>query len=242
MDTPKITESEFNEKLGRLVSIDFRDRNHPMSATLPRTSSDVVPVYKYWKAGAILDQGTTSQCVAYAGEQFLVSGPITNKFYKTPTELYNECQLVDEWDGENYNGTSVRALFKVLQSKGYIKEYSWAFNINEVVQHLLLKGPVILGTDWYTSMFNPDPETGFIGVFASSGLAGGHAYMVSGCNTNKLCPDGSRGAIRITNSWGMDWGIDGRAWLSFKDADRLIQNWGEACTSTELKFKVEATG
>lgn len=234
-----VMDENFNKGTGRIVSIDFRDKNHLMSAKHPATAA--LPTYKYWTNGKILDQGYTSQCVAYSGEQFLVSGPVTNKFYKTPTELYNECQLVDEWEGENYDGTSVRALFKVLQSKGYIKEYSWAFNINDVVTHLLSKGPVILGTDWYNSMFETD-EDGFLPLFASSGLAGGHAYMVKGCNTKKVCPDGSLGAIRIVNSWGTSWGDKGYAWISFRDADRLIQSWGEAATSTELKFKVEAVG
>lgn len=231
--------------LGRVVAIDFRDKNHLMADKLPQTSKSsaaaTIPAYRYWHTGKVLDQLDTPHCVAFSGEQFLVSGPVTNKFYKTPAELYHECQLVDEWEGEDYEGTSVRALFKTLQAHGYISEYNWAFEIGTVVQHLLLKGPVILGTDWYVSMFYPD-EDGFLPVFASSGLAGGHAYMVKGCNNNKLCPDGSRGAIRIINSWGTSWGDKGHAWISYRDADRLIQNWGEAATSTELRFIQEAVG
>lgn len=506
-----VMDANFNTGLGRLVSIDFRDKKHLMSAKAPSTVT--LPTYKYWTTGKVLDQGATSQCVAFSGEQFLVSGPVTNKFYKTPAELYNECQVVDEWEGEcvdmetqclskrgwlngqelrigdeiltydiesgglrwmpvekvhcyknkkyriwsnskgfekavtdnhkwlvanrntglgvhlrgtvdlrnvdaillaaksleqpriptvndnfvelmawtltegsyrpntrrgngviisqkkymgevsevvagftsikgslnsqgcrawelsgdiarqlretapnrapkiewflqltqrqlelfietcikgdgsiveasgnrqerlmfhqlpndkldsfliacvlagkslgrsrvdsitgceswtlkkatlretrklvpsdyidgevwcpqtsagtfvakrggnifltgnSYDGTSVRALFKVLQSKGYIESYSWAFNINDVVTHLLSKGPVVLGTDWYNSMFETD-ESNFMQIFASSGLAGGHAYMIKGANTKKICPDGSLGAIRVINSWG----------------------------------------
>lgn len=226
--------------LGRLISVDFRDTKYLMTKNLPKRTSGVT--YRYWRTGKVLDQADTSQCVAFSGQQYLVTGPITNPFYKTPVELYNECQKVDEWEGENYDGTSVRALFKVLQNAGYIKEYTWAYDTQTVVRHLLDTGPVVLGTNWYNSMFYPDAITGFITLRANSGLAGGHAYMVKGCNNDKLCPDGSRGAIRIINSWGTEWGDNGHAWISYKDADRLIKNWGEAATGTELKFVEEAKG
>lgn len=225
--------------LGRLVSLDPRDSKYPLSAVVSKRAG---LTYRYWKTGKVLDQLDTSECVAYSGEQFLATGPVTNKFYKSPHDLYTEARKVDEWEGEDYDGTSVRALFKVLQDAKYIKEYRWATDIQTVVSHLLQNGPVILGTDWYNSMFYPDAITGFLTLRASSGLAGGHAYMVKGCNNNKLCPDGSRGAIRIINSWGTQWGDKGHAWLSYSDADRLIKNWGEAATALELKFIEEGKG
>jgi hypothetical protein len=228
--------------LGRLVALDFRDAKHLISAKLPQ--GQVGLRYKFYHTGAVLDQGDTSHCVAYSGEQFLVSGPVTNKFYANPADLYKECQKNDEWEGEEplYSGTSVRALFKVLQSHRYIKEYTWAFDIDSVVQHLLKVGPVIFGTNWYNSMFYPDAITGFITVIGSSGLAGGHAYMIKGVNLDKLCPDGSRGALRIINSWSKEWGQDGLAWISLKDASRLIKELGEAGTATEIKFAEEKKG
>jgi len=156
--------------------------------------------------------------------------------------LYHECQLNDEWPGEDYDGTSVRGLFKVFQAHKYVSNYSWAFDIDSVVHHLLTVGPVVFGTNWYNSMFYPDSKTGFISVKEESGIAGGHAYMIKGANLKKVCPDGSKGAIRFINSWSKSWGVNGMAFMSFKDADRLIKNWGEACTATEIKFSVQATG
>lgn len=210
---------------GRLPAIDFRDRRHLLRvpSKMPATGT------RYYYTGPVLDQGQTSQCVAYSGTQMLVTGPVMNKPYKTPALLYAECQKVDEWPGEDYDGTSVRALFKVLQGAGYIESYQWAFNLESVVSHLLKVGPVIFGTNWYSSMFDVD-RTGFMRIKPGSQNVGGHAYMVKGVNVAKK-------ALRIVNSWGTGWGHGGFAWLSFDDAERLLNENGEAATAKELKFK-----
>lgn len=218
-------------KFGRLVSIDFSDRKHMLSAPPKMATSGV----KYYFTKPALDQGNTSQCVAYSGEQFLMSGAIVNKMYKTPAALYKECQQADEWPGDNYDGTSVRALMKVLQSKKYLSEYKWAFDVPTVVSHLLKVGPVIFGTNWYDSMFEAD-RYGFIRIKQGSEVAGGHAYMIKGVNVTKKCPDKTTGALRLINSWGRGWGQNGCAWLSFEDAKRLIREYGEAAAATELVF------
>lgn len=214
---------------GRLPSLDFRDRKHLLRApvTLPTTG------FKYYKTGPVMNQGSTPQCVAYSGQQFLVSGTVTNKPYKTPALLYKECQRLDEWPGESYDGTSVRALFKVLQKAGYIESYQWAFDLPSVVNHVLKTGPVILGTNWYESMLETDSK-GFIRIDPIARIIGGHAYMVKGVNLGKK-------ALRIINSWGRGWAENGHAWLSFADAERLIRENGEAATAKELKFMTTAT-
>src|SRR5437773_1641745 len=85
---------------GRVPAIDFRDRKFPMKLQAAHLNS------RYYVAPTVLDQGATPQCVAYAGEGFLMAGPVKNKPYKTPQDLYNLCQQNDEWPGEDYDGTS----------------------------------------------------------------------------------------------------------------------------------------
>jgi len=229
----KADESGFG--LGRLPAIDPRDRLHlmtaPRAATIDRRS-------RHWITGAALSQGDLPHCVAYSGEQFLISSPVRNKFYKTPRELYDECQRHDEWEGEGYDGTSVRALFRVLRSAGYIESWQNAFEIDVVARHLLTTSPVILGTNWDQAMFTPftfgtDKATF---IRRGGGVMGGHAYILVGINLDRKCPDGSVGAVRILNSWSAAWGDKGRAWMSLKDASSLISEFGEAITSRELKF------
>jgi hypothetical protein len=151
-----------------------------------------------------------------------------------PSALYRECQLVDEWPGEDYDGTSVRALFKVLQRVGIVSEYRWAFECEAVIDHVLMHGPVVMGTSWHNDMFDPD-RWGYIQPTGE--IMGGHAWLIIGAARDRKNPDGSKGAVRMVNSWGPNWGRQqGRAWITFEHLDHLIKDYGEACTATELRL------
>lgn len=216
--------------MGRLIALDPRDKNYPIRS-IPRTS--IQSKHRYWVNPLVLDQGNSSECVAYSAFAYLMSSPVYNFINLNTTQLYYECQKVDEWEGEDYDGTSVRACFKILKQIGYIREYRWATRHEDVISHLLTKGPVVLGTTWYMNMFDVDRE-GF--VSATGDPSGGHAYLLIGVNTEKKCPDGSKGAVRILNSWGRGWGDNGRAWMSFNDLQLLIDDYGEACVAVEEKL------
>jgi hypothetical protein len=182
----------------------------------------------------VLDQGATPQCVGYSGFGFLLNGPVTNIPHFTPTDLYHYAQQNDEWPGEDYEGSSVRGLFKALQTLGYIKEYKWAFSVQPIVDHLLLVGPVVMGTIWTEGMFAAD-HAGFIDDIGGN-VAGGHAYQLIGVNKLMRTPHGV-GAVRMVNSWGASWEDHGRAWISFQMLEWLLSQDGEACTSLEIKVK-----
>lgn len=220
-----------NRGLGRLHAPDERDRKF----LLARPSAEAAKITnRTWYTTNVFDQGETSHCVAYSSIGWLMASPVRNtKGLPTFKELYDECQKNDEWPGEepSYQGTSVRAAMKVLKNRGYVSEYRWAFSAATVVDHLLTTSPLVVGTTWYGSMFDPD-KNGFVHV--GSEPVGGHAYLLIGANRDKLCPDGSRGAIRAINSWGRSFGQSGRFWISFTDFDRLMQEDGEAATATEV--------
>lgn len=224
--------------LGRIPAIDHRDRKHlaKVPKRIPSTRTSMS-----WITSVALDQGNTSQCVAYSWEQYLASSPVQNKFYKDPGSLYREAQLVDEWPGEApaYDGTSVRAGAKVLQAAGYIKEYSWAFSLDVAVAHLLTKGPLVMGTNWYDAQFYPfqfgkDKAT-FIRI--GGNIAGGHAWVAKGINLKRECWCGRPGAVRMINSWSTNWADGGKAWICLYEFERLIQEYGECCTAAEIRFK-----
>lgn len=231
------------ERFGRLVATDPRDERFLMRDILPRDISSIATrEFRYWWTGVACDQGFTSQCVAYAGGHWLQAGPITNSLPSLKKEwlgsLYEECQKNDEWPGEDYDGTSVRALMKIFKMRGYISEYRWEYGANLIAAWVVEKGPVILGTDWHEGMMGDDTaamRSDFIRVTGPS--IGGHAYLVRGVNYRKKCPDGSVGAFRIMNSWGRGWMDNGFAWISFKDVDILMSNYGEAAAATEVDFK-----
>ena len=151
-------------KLGRLPKPDERDSRFLMSSLLPKQLPGIT--YKYWwPSGWWGDQGQYPQCVAYSWTHWLASGPITQKTKRVggvapfdPVFLYNEAQKIDEWPGEDYDGTSVRAGAKVLKNAGFIGGYSWAWDIGTTVNALLTLGPVVVGTWWTRDMFYPNTE------------------------------------------------------------------------------------
>lgn len=226
-------------RLGRLPAIDERSRQPQFAMKLEpskrKSRNWLSPKWREWPA--VLDQGDTSQCVAYSATKFLLTHPIVNRPSVSCEDLYNRAQKLDEWSGEDYDGTSVNAGMKALRDLGFISGWTWAFDVETVVRHLLEVGPVCLGTDWTNDMFNPDTK-GYI--HPTGHLSGGHAYLAVGVNRSRKNPDGSLGAIRILNSWGPNWGDNGRAWLSFKDLEILLRGmsgWpGEAAAPTEVKL------
>jgi hypothetical protein len=234
---------------GRLGIEDERDLDYPMGEVLPDEDSEKYSIeekdYQYWWQSAWWgNQGFTPQCVSYSWRHWLEDGPETH-FYEDREidpewmntssgetlvdceKLYNKAQERDRWPGTDYNGTSVRAGAKVLQDEGLIDSYHWAWKVEPVVEALLHKGPVVVGTRWYRGMYEPNEED----IIEVDGeMVGGHAYVLNGVNLNK-------GLIRLKNSWGRDWGDDGYAYISIEDMDKLIREGGEACLAIEKKYE-----
>ncbi|MEJ7829408.1 MAG: C1 family peptidase [Segetibacter sp.] len=215
-----------NIGLGRLVSIDDRDKAFPMKAALPAIEED--RKIRYWYQSAYWgNQGSTSHCVAHSWTHWLKDGPVTQKNYKPDQpELYRICQELDEWPGSAYEGTSVRAGAKALLSQGLIKEYLWTWNVEELAQAIIKVGPVVVGTNWYRDMSKP-----IKGIAKPTGmLDGGHAYLINGVNINK-------GMFRLKNSWGRGYGKNGNAYISFEDIQTLLNQDGECCLAIEAKIE-----
>lgn len=215
--------------LGRRRSADEQDQRFPIRKLL--RAEPARREYRYWwPEGWWGNQQNTPQCVAYAWLHLLEDGPITQIPKRRgagpvfdPGNLYRSAQRVDEWEGQDYDGTSVRAGAKVLQRRKIIDSYWWAWSLEALVDAVLTLGPVVVGTNWYMDMFLPDRD----GRARVSGtLVGGHAYVVNGVNVKKEI-------VRIKNSWGRHWGRRGHALLSFDDMARLLREDGEACIAME---------
>ena len=184
---------------------------------------------RYWNDNQKwLDQGETSTCVGHSIAHFAADGPTINKFVD-PFVLYRLAQSMDEWPGEEplYFGTSVRAGIKAYASlyPGVVDSYVWTQSVAEVERCLLSTGPVLLGTIWHESMFETD-EDGFIIVDRSSEIVGGHAYIANGRNSKEK-------KTRLKNSWGREWGVEGRAWIRDEDLEYLLAEDGECALVIE---------
>lgn len=169
------------------------------------------------------DQKATPRCVGFAWAHWLDASPISQ--FANPDGIYELAQAVDEWEGTDYDGTSVRAGAKVLERIGFITSYQWAFDVEQIVEALLQVGPVVVGTEWLSGMMSPDPR----GLIRAKGRsAGGHAYLLTGV-------DRVQGFVRVKNSWGLRWGVKGRAYLPIDDLGRLLRQQGEACLGIEAR-------
>jgi C1A family cysteine protease len=90
------------------------------------------------------------------------------------------------------------------------------------------RAPFILGFNVYESFeeigsdgLMPDPKS-------SEELLGGHAVMAVAYDDKKLMPNGKKGALRIRNSWGKDWGYVGDFWMSYdyaSNTDEVSDCW-----------------
>jgi hypothetical protein len=218
---------------------DPRSRNYPVRELIresPRRRN------KLWRVGQILDQGREGACVGHGWVAEALATPVavdlTRASYapvRDPQalafQLYRDAQTVDEWEGENYSGTSVLAGAKVMQAYRFLYEYRWAFGITDVVDTVLAKGPVVLGIPWLSGMYTaPD------GVLTPSGsIVGGHALLAVGYRVNDARLDGEPGVV-LQNSWGRDWGSNGLAVIRESQLAGLLAQNGEACVPTRRSY------
>lgn len=176
-----------------------------------------------WDASVWLDQGQEGACVGFSFGGKLSADPIDfpNITDDSAREIYNKAKTLDSIPGEDYSGTSVLAGAKAVKKlyPEIAKGYRWAFSLEDVIRTLGYVGPVVLGINWYQGMFEPNRE----GIIYTDGpIMGGHAIMARGVDVdNKL--------IRLRNSWGKNWGVQGDCFISFDSLDMLLRERGEAC-------------
>lgn len=213
-----------NRKFGWKPHKDKRSRKFPIRELLgaPRKLRSYT-----WACDTFLDQGREGACVGFAWAHELAAKPfiIKNVTNKTGHDIYKAAQKLDQWPGENYEGTSVLAGAKAVKNLHAIEEYRWAFGLDDVLQTLAYYGPVVLGVNWFEGMYSPDTH-GFIHVTGRK--VGGHAILARGINVKEKY-------IRLHNSWGKKWGMDGDCFLSFDDLGVLLKQRGEACIITKRK-------
>lgn len=203
---------------GRDYVPDDRDLRYRLRPAVSRRSR------RTWRLGPVTDQGAMPSCVGHAWAGWLAASPVRQRPI-VPDGLYELAQHYDEWQGTDYEGTSVRGAAKLLRVTGHILEYQWAWEIDRALNHALETGPLVLGCNWYAGMVEPD-EQGFIRPTGK--LLGGHAVLI-------YSMDAKIGRAGIRNSWGPDWGEAGNCLLALEELERLLGEDGECATATEAR-------
>lgn len=207
-------------RLGRIVQFDERSRNFNIRS-LFKAEEHTEPRSYTWGCNQWLDQLTTSACVGFSFSHELIAAPkkVEGIDYDYAFALYKAAQNLDEWPGQNYEGTSILGGAKAVVASGKMTEYRWAFDTMDLAIAVSYFGPAVIGINWYEQMFTPDVN-GFLSI--GGALAGGHAILVRGFNVKK-------NAFKLRNSWGISWGITGDCWIRFDDMNTLLNQAGEAC-------------
>lgn len=185
------------------------------------------------------DQGQEGACVGFAASWAM---SILNRQFYDARWLYHEAQRQDEWPGEDYSGTSVRAAMDVLRTVGHrllhrhrhehladvrhgVERNEWAVHADQVRSCIANNIPVVLGIDWFSN-FDLPVKRGkdyWIGQGNLGRIHGGHAICAYGASDR-------RQAVKLTNSWGSRYPP---VWLPYDVLQRLLDNGGEATVITD---------
>ena len=222
-------------KLDRLVQFDERSRAYSIADVL---TSKKLRSYT-WRCNDWFDQGREGACVGFALGHELAARPAEVKgldYDYLVKEIYWEAQKIDPWEGGSYPGaspeyagTSILAGVKRVKQLGWIEEYRWAFNIEDVLYGIGHNGPAVLGIPWHYDMYFPDDD-GFIKPTGQ--IVGGHAILARAINMKK-------GYVTLRNSWGKSWGKKGDCYISFEDLEKLLNNYGECCFLIKRKSEAD---
>ena len=204
-------------------------------------------VNKLWSSGPVIDQGHEGACVGFGWTGELMASPMPD--YDVPEHVanryalgwYNRAKQIDEWDGVDYDGTSVLAGAKVGKERGAFDGYYWAFDMEAIRNAVIAAGPVVIGVPWYNSMYDT-AANGLVTVDTASGLAGGHCLVLTGYRHHMRFIVNHKyeykRVFRWRNSWGRSYGVlnsstglsNGNGWITYDDLSNLFEMWGtEAC-------------
>lgn len=227
-----------DRRLDRLPEFDEKSRRFAVAHRSP----DVLgkrPGTKNWSVNLWLDQGVEGACTGFSRAHALAATPVPvpGMTEELARKLYLRARQLDEWPGEDYEGSSVLAAVKAAQELGLVKMYTWAFTLEEFLLGLSHKGPAVIGCNWYEDMYQPDAR-GYI--HPTGNIAGGHAILIRGQKLF-LGGDGPFGIhmddsyVVWWNSWGPTWGKEGTAKMSMREWDKLRREQADVCFSIDQR-------
>lgn len=220
------------KRLGRHVNHDPR--------SLQYLHEDGSPVTVKWpRITPVLDQGNTSSCTGNACVGTLGTDPVHADLIADDSSapvldepeaqrLYSDAEVIDG-DGPfppNDNGSSGLSVAKAAKNAGLCSGYLHATSIAQA--HTAIQaGPIMIGSNWYTSMDTPDAN-GLVEIAPDATVRGGHEYE---CIAYEAASD----LWECVNSWGESYGIGGHFFMSTATFTRLLAEQGDVTSLVPLK-------
>lgn len=230
----------------RRPQFDERSRSYPIRAALPE---QVERKAHQWRPGLVIDQGREGACVGFGWTGELLASPVRVKVPDDTAgdtlalDIYHQARTLDEWPGEDYEGTSVLAGAKALTERGYMPEYRWlgvgspTSAIDDLIDTVIAHGCVVVGTNWHDSMYETRPS-GLVEV--SGPVVGGHCWLVYGYHPSMRITGEPWTArfevLRFRNSWGPSYGNGGSALIKVEDMAGLLTDGGEGCVPVRRAY------
>lgn len=219
---------------GIVDSRDFSLTPHIEAIAVPQVGGR-----KAWTNRPRLDQKSEGACVGFGWTGFLNAAPRMHKFDSPYAfDLYHEITENDEWAGSwktGQEGTSIRSGAKQVQTRGFIKNYAFTSSIQEMVTWLLNKGSLVIGVPWFTGQDEPSAGNGYRAE-ATGQLRGYHCVVVDRVVWGV---EGEANRVGFANSWGAEYGDQGRAWFAERDLETLFSDPDStACTAIEQRSKL----
>ncbi|PBJ83126.1 peptidase C1 [Lysobacteraceae bacterium NML93-0399] len=219
---------------------DFRDRM--FEPTLVDVPSEM-PLARFTKLGVpVLDQGEEGACTAY-GLATVAHTLLRRRQPEPVTErmstrmLYDMARRYDEWEGEDYDGSSCRGAMKGWHRHGVCAEECWPaetgplheiyteeraraaqehplgayYRVNHkdlVAMHAAFaEVGVLYASAAVHAGWLAPPKSGVI-EWQEQPVAGWHAFAIVGYD---------RDGFWLQNSWGTRWGRRGYGWVSYDE-------------------------
>ncbi|WLT32697.1 hypothetical protein [Geothrix sp. PMB-07] len=218
-------DSKHGGRLGRHLHFDDRSWNFPVRLL----KGAAIQTHTWDRPTKPFNQGELGSCTGNGAVGVACTKPyrqagvryteaLAKKVYSHAT---HDDTIVGAWPPKD-TGSTVLGAMKALKQLGLAKGYHWCFSLDDVLKTLSTLGPVEVGVNWYEGFDKPDAK-GLVKVGGS--VRGGHAFELLGVDVEKKL-------VWAINSWGSDWGLEGRFAFSWKDLDRLLHEDGEASTLT----------
>ena len=211
--------------LGRHVNHDARSLAYPFTADdgttlVSKRWERKVPVFDQGNLGSCTGNASTGCCGTEPYYDALPAGVVLDE--NTAISVYSDATKIDGAPGEyppTDTGSDGVSVAKIVQQRGWISGYQHAFTLNDALAAVSNHGPVIVGTNWYSGMFNPSLD-GELVIHSGDTVAGGHEYILDEIDVPNQ-------RVWMQNSWGTSWGLNGRAWMTWSTLQRLLSEQGD---------------